>query len=98
MSNTPSALHDSPLLEPLYDDLSDDDRVQSLSIERGHESDDVVFHVTPIDDIAEFGLKSDYFGYPSNPRDDGFTDQSVITSPHDSAARSYPDFPVIIFD
>ena len=99
MSTTyPTALDESPLLEPLYDDLSDDDRVTSLAVKRGHDSDDIVFHVSTIDDVAEYGLKSEYLGYPTNPRDDGFTDQSVITSPHESASRAYPAFPVIIFE
>lgn len=97
-STYPSTLDDSPLLEPLYEDLIADDRVTDLSVETGHQSEDVVFYVSPIDDVAEFGLKSEYLGFPTDPNDDDFTVQSVITSPHESATRAYPAFPVIIFE
>jgi len=94
----PEPIDSSTLLKPIYDDLDDDDRVQSITVGSGHESNDIVFYITPIDDIAEFGIKSDYLGYSSNPRDNSFTEDSIITSPHDSATRNYPSFPVIIFE
>jgi hypothetical protein len=97
-STTPSALDDASLLKPLYNDLIKDDRVREVTVKRGKESDAVVFHVHTIDDIAEFGVKSDYLGFPNDPADDDFTDDSVVTSPHKSAARSYPEFPVFIFN
>lgn len=98
MSDThPDPVEQNPLLKPLYDDLRDDFRVSSLSVTT-NDNTDPVFHISTIDDVAEYAVKSEYLGFSSSPQSDEFTEDTVILSPQNPAERDYPSFPVIIFD